>query len=54
VTWMQNLGDALAQSISTDQPISAPTIHPLAVLIRNLFFLIIVLFHGFRRLAPPY
>jgi len=54
VAWMQNLGDAFAKSMSTDQPISAPTIHPLAVLIRNLFFLVVVLFHGFRRLAPPY
>ena len=25
-----------------------------AVLPRNLFFLLVVLFHGFRRLAPPY
>lgn len=25
-----------------------------AILPRNLFFLIVVLFHGFRRLLPPY
>jgi len=54
VQWMQSLGDALAQSMSTNQPARAPTIHPLAVLIRNLFFLAVVLFHGFRRLAPPF
>ena len=54
VSWMQNLGDSLAESMSTNQPTCAPTIHPLAVLIRNLFFLVVVLFHGFRRLAPPF
>ena len=54
VSWMQKLGDSLAQSVSINQPTRAPTIHSLAVLIRNLFFLAIVLFHGFRRLVPPY
>jgi ADP-ribosyl-[dinitrogen reductase] hydrolase len=33
---------------------TAPTVDPLAIIVRNLLFLIIVLVHGFRRLAPPY
>ncbi|TWU33438.1 hypothetical protein Q31b_57550 [Novipirellula aureliae] len=50
---MRTLGEALADSIGDDQTIKAPTINPLAVLARNLLFLFVVLFHGFRRLAPP-
>ncbi len=33
---------------------NAPRINPVVVLTRNLLFLLIVLFHGFRRLGPPY
>jgi len=25
-----------------------------AILLRNIFFLLVVLFHGFRRMLPPY
>ncbi len=57
--WMQRLGESLANAIASDSTCNAPTynvpaLNPVAVLIRNLMFLIIVLFHGFRRLAPPY
>lgn len=52
--WMQKLGASLAKSIAGDENVKAPTVAPLAVLCRNLLFLLIVLFHGFRRLAPPY
>ncbi len=52
--WMQNLGDALADSLAGNAPTKAPVINPLAVIPRNLLFLAVVLFHGFRRLAPPY
>ncbi len=54
VAWMQRLGESLADSIAGVQTIKAPTINPFAVLIRNLLFLLIVIFHGFRRLVPPY
>jgi ADP-ribosyl-[dinitrogen reductase] hydrolase len=54
VRWMQQLGVTLADSITTEQSLTAPTVNPLAVIVRNLFFLIVVLLHGFRRLAPPY
>ncbi len=56
VTWMRSLGESLADSID-GKPITiikTPSINPLGVLLRNLLFLIVVLFHGFRRLAPPY
>ena len=49
VNWMRSLGERLASSAT-----KAPTINPIAVLFRNLLFLFIVLFHGFRRFAPPY
>ncbi len=52
--WMQHLGESLAESIAGNPTISAPKVNPIAVLLRNLLFLLIVLFHGFRRLAPPY
>lgn len=49
VYWMRSLGERLASSAT-----KAPSINPIAVLFRNVLFLLIVLFHGFRRLAPPY
>lgn len=54
VRWMQELGCALAESMSSDVIKRAPTVNPIAVVIRNVMFLLVVLFHGFRRLAPPY
>ena len=54
VAWMQRLGETLADSLEGDRSVKSPTVNPIAVLLRNLLFLFIVLFHGFRRLAPPY
>ena len=54
VAWMRMLGEKLADTVGKMQPANAPRINPIAILFRNLLFLIIVLFHGFRRLAPPY
>lgn len=54
VHWIQRLADQLYKS-STDgvrqQPIK---MNVFAALLRNLFFLVVVLCHGFRRLFPPY
>ena len=53
---MRSLGESLADS-TDEKPITvtkAPSINPLGVLVSNLLFLLVVLFHGFRRLAPPY
>lgn len=54
VSWMQKLGESLADAVDRKPPAPIPAINPIAVLLRNLLFLLIVLFHGFRRLAPPY
>jgi len=54
VSWMERLGMQLDSSISSDarlRPIALPI---WGLLPRNLFFLLVVLFHGFRRLLPPY
>jgi len=57
VNWMRQLASRLAKAFS--EPRSGESFGPLSlfwpgVLIRNLFFLVIVLLHGFRRLFPPY
>jgi ADP-ribosylglycohydrolase len=49
VHWMERLGAQF-----TDAPPALPWIPFPAILVRNLLFLLIVLFHGFRRLFPPY
>jgi ADP-ribosyl-[dinitrogen reductase] hydrolase len=53
--WMQSLADQLADAVNADQSgHSASGILWPAVLARNVFFLAIVLAHGFRRILPPY
>ena len=54
VSWMETLGSRLGATIEDNAPGSAPSVNPFAVVLRNLLFLVIVLIHGFRRLAPPY
>ena len=54
VSWMERLGVQVDSSISSnakDRPIGLPL---WGLLPRNLFFLLVVLYHGFRRLFPPY
>lgn len=54
VEWMETLARQLSKIGTTNSP-SRPTRLPiLPLLSRNLFFLVVVLYHGFRRLAPPY
>lgn len=54
VKWMHKLSTQLVQSRS-DQVASKPvSTNYFASLFRNIGFLAIVLFHGFRRLFPPY
>ena len=53
VRWMEQLSQQLAATRSGE--VSLPISLPLwQVLPRNALFLLIVLFHGFRRLLPPY
>lgn len=52
--WMEALSTRLSDVITQGEsqrplPLSIP-----AVFMRNVFFLIIILLHGFRRLVPPY
>lgn len=54
IKWMERLAKQLDASIETgvaDQPIQVPIF---SLLLRNIFFLLVVLVHGFRRLLPPY
>ena len=54
IEWMERLAvqlESTLQSHVSVRPIGLPV---LGVLPRNLFFLGIVLYHGFRRLLPPY
>lgn len=62
VRWMETLGTRLSMQQSNLSPLPEQhriqsTALPLplgSILLRNLFFLIVVIFHGFRRLLPPY
>ena len=54
VSWMERLGAQLASTLQSDSKARPIRLPALGLLLRNLFFLIVVLYHGFRRLAPPY
>lgn len=52
--WMSRLAVRMADMASgKNSPGPEPLLWP-GILPRNLFFLVVVLFHGFRRLFPPY
>ncbi|NOQ13939.1 MAG: ADP-ribosylglycohydrolase family protein [Methyloprofundus sp.] len=53
-SYMEKLAIQLNHSCTGNQSIKPPRYFTPAILIRNLFFLCIVLLHGFRRLLPPY
>lgn len=53
IGWVERLGSAVAEAeLSLDA--KCPGYFVPGILVRNLFFLIVVLAHGFRRLAPPW
>ncbi len=54
VEYMQKLAIDLNNSLNIENKITYIEKPYIFLLVRNLFFLIIVLFHGFRRLFPPY
>lgn len=54
VKWMRKLSRQLAQSRSDQVAFQPVSTNYFASLFRNLGFLVVVLFHGFRRLFPPY
>ena len=53
VAWLRGLGGALAAA-KPGAPVTPPSLCWPALELRNLFFLGVVLLHGFRRLLPPY
>ncbi len=57
VSWMQTLSDELARRAAGTNYYdgeSVPIAGAVKVLVRNVFFLAVVLTHGLRRLLPPY
>lgn len=52
--WMEGLAETLARSEVGGGYGKAPRLSVFGRFGRNIFFLLIVLFHGFRRLLPPY
>jgi len=54
IPWLRLLATQLDASLKAHAPTQAIRLPILPLLLRNLAFLIIVLGHGFRRLAPPY
>ena len=53
VSWMENLGNAL-YSTARNELADPPLYFVPGILPRNVLFLATVLFHGLRRLGPPY
>jgi len=54
VALLRKVAASLAEPGTVDRPHGAVTLFWPAILPRNLLLLVIVLFHGFRRLLPPY
>ena len=54
MAWIERLGDAVAQLNTANSNAAVPRYFWPAIGLRNLVFLLVVLTHGFRRLAPPY
>lgn len=52
--WMRRLATQLARCNETQTSEKPIALNTLATIARNLIFLAIVIFHGFRRLLPPY
>lgn len=51
--WMRGLAESLGEMEKGKSPGPKAFFWP-AILPRNLFFLVVVLGHGFRRMFPPY
>ena len=53
-TYLRLLGDELAMVKCLKKPGTTRWMDPVRLALRNAFFMILVLAHGFRRLLPPY
>jgi ADP-ribosylglycohydrolase len=54
VKWMERLGRRLADVSSRGVGKKALPLPVMILFLRNLFFMLVVILHGFRRLLPPY
>ena len=54
VKWLEELGRTLARVSSEGKGQRAVPLPVYGLLLRNLFFFVVVLVHGFRRVLPPY
>jgi ADP-ribosylglycohydrolase len=54
VRLLRTVADRLGNQLRAESPLGEVSYFWPAVLPRNLFFLLVVLLHGFRRLGPPY
>jgi len=54
VTWLERLSKSVYQHIAEHKAVSPPSAPYPFLLLRNIFFMLVVLTHGFRRLLPPY
>jgi len=54
VSWMKNLSCELAKSKENNKKAKPVHLNIPGVMLRNVFFMLWVLLHGFRRLLPPY
>jgi ADP-ribosylglycohydrolase len=52
--WLESLATRLTLVIQTGRATAPPPVNQLALAPRNLLFLAVVLYHGLRRLLPPY
>ena len=53
INWIRKLGHAASEQLQSKEDV-VPSLPFLGRVSRNLLFLLVVLAHGFRRLAPPY
>lgn len=54
VGWMEALGRQLSETRESGEKRKTPSLPFYGIIVRNLFFLCVVLIHGFRRIFPPY
>ncbi len=54
VSWIEHLANTLCEARRTKTCQKPPRLPAFGILLRNLFFIPVVLAHGFRRLLPPY
>lgn len=54
IRWMEKLGQRLAKATSEGTTQRSLPLPLMGLVLRNLFFLLVVLAHGLRRLLPPY